>query len=95
MLVHQCRILNYPKSYNGESCRRVHKRGDEHLEASEKNSDVSILYNHILKQHKEEEQSVKFKMKIDVRSKSVLIEIIDEGVRIHSKDPKSLLRSKS
>ena len=83
------------RTYEGETCRNAHIRGNKHQRALERKSDNSVLYKHIQKEHREEENSIKFQMKIVGRFKSPLCRQIDEGVRIQSKKPEALLNSKA
>ena len=90
-----CQERNVERTYEGETCRNAHIRGNEHQRALERRSDSSVLYKHIQKEHKEEENSVRFQMKIFGRFKSALHRQIDEGVRIQSQKPEALLNSKA
>ena len=90
-----CKERNIERTYEGETARNAYLRGNEHQRALERKSDNSVLYKHIQKEHREEENSIKFQMKIVGRFKSPLCRQIDEGVRIQSKKPEALLNSKA
>ena len=82
-------------SYEGETCRNAHIRGNEHMKALERKDDKSALYKHILSDHREEKQQVQFQMKVVGRFKTAISRQIDEGVRIQNKNSKFLLNSKT
>ena len=82
-------------SYEGESARNGYLRSREHLKDFEKKNKKSIILKHILNDHKEEENSVKFEMKIVGKFKSSLNRQIDESLRIRNKPPGLILNSKS
>ena len=90
-----CKERNITKAYEGETCRNAYPRGLEHAKALEKKQEGSLLYKHIVAEHKEEEDNVKFEMKITGRFKDAMSRQIDESYRINNRNPKSLLNSKN
>ena len=52
------------------------------------------MYRHVVEDHKNEEKSVQFSMKIKGRFKTPMNRQIDEACRIQRQDPKDLLNSK-
>ena len=59
-----CKQRKIDRTYEGETCRNAHIRGNEHMRDLEKKKDRSVLYKHVQKEHKNEENEVKFKMKV-------------------------------
>ena len=90
-----CRERKIEKVYIGETCRNAHLRGNEHMKLLEKESEKSVLYKHIVNEHKGEKKQVKFEMQVTGRFKAAINRQIDEGVRIQSRKPSALLNSKS
>ena len=54
-----------------------------------------MLYKHVVDDHEEEEDIVDFEMTLTNCFKNPISRIINEGIRIKNKDPKTLLNSKS
>ena len=54
-----------------------------------------VYYTNIVSEHKEEEESVKFEMKITGRFKDAMSRQIVESHRINNRNTKSLLNSKN
>ena len=93
-----CRLCKDRKksiSYHGESARSCYLRGAEHVKELERRSKTSVLYKHVRSDHKDEEDQVKFGMKMVGRFTSALGRIIDESRRIRNTPPHELLNSKS
>ena len=90
-----CKDKGLLRSYEGETCRNAHIRGKEHLKALQRQSEKSALYKHIKNEHANEENSVKFQMKITGRFQTAMSRQIDEGIRIQGKNPETLLNSKN
>ena len=72
----------------GETCRNLYIRGQEHQRELNKKLDKSVLYKHVREDHINEENKVKFDMKITGRFKKPLSRQLDEAIRIHRKPPK-------
>ena len=89
-----CKSRNISKTYEGETCRTGYIRGQEHLKQFKNKSEKSVMYRHVIEDHKNEEESVQFSMKIRGRFKNPMNRQIDEACRIQRKDPKDLLNSK-
>ena len=53
-----------------------------------------LCIKNIQETHKDEENQVRFKMKITGRFKKPMIRQLDKAIRIQNKDPKTLLNSK-
>ena len=89
-----CESRNIRKTYEGETCRTGFIRGQEHVKQFNKKSENSVMYRHVVEDHKDEEKSVQFSMKIKGRFKTPMNRQIDEACRIQRQDPKDLLNSK-
>ena len=90
-----CRERNKVKVYEGESGRSARIRGAEHLDELNKKKSKSVLYKHIMSEHKYEKEKVKFQMEISGKYKDALTRQANEAVRIYSRSGKELLNSKS
>ena len=90
-----CKDRHIDRTYEGETCRSAHLRGNEHLRDLEKKNERSVLLRHIKADHSDEETKVKFKMEIVGRFKTAMNRQINEGIRIQGKDPKTLMNSKT
>ena len=82
------------KSYEGETCRNVHTRVKEHQQQLKNKSDKSVMLKHIQEDHKDEQESINFGVKITGIFKDPMTRQLDEAIRIQRKDPKLLLNSK-
>ena len=90
-----CKNRGKVRTYEGETCRNTYLRGREHAKEFERKSENSVMYKHVQKEHRHEEEDVKFEMKVVGRFKNAMSRQIDESVRIQSKKPRELLNSKS
>ena len=75
--------------------RNTYIQGQEPLKEYTRYDEKSVMYKHVQKEHKEEEDEVEFEMKVVGRFKSAITRQIDESVRIQNKKPCTLLNSKS
>ena len=91
----KCTTGNRIVSYEGESARNAHLRGNEHRKQYCTKNKNSVLYRHVQAVHKGEEQEVSFKMKVVGRFNSALARQIEESLRLRNKDQSTLLNSKS
>ena len=53
------------------------------------------MYKHVQKEHTEDDEEIEFGMRVVGRFKTAISRQIDESVRIQSKEPNTLLNSKS
>ena len=83
------------RTYEGETARNAHIRGNEHLKDLERKNDKSVLYRHVKKEHSNEENEVEFKMKTVGIFKTAMSRQINEGIRIQSRSSETLINSKS
>ena len=90
-----CKNRGIDRTYEGETCRSVYLRGQEHLKDYKKKNDKSVMYKHVRKEHKNEETQVQFRMEVVGRFKHPMNRQIDEGIRIQRKHPDTLLNSKA
>ena len=90
-----CKKRNKEISYEGETARSGYLRQREHMKELEKKSKRSVLFKHVMNDHRNEEDDVEFEMKIVGRFTSALNRQVDESIRIRNKPPSSLLNSKS
>ena len=90
-----CKDRNIEKQYHGESARNGYLRGREHVSEYRKKSKNSIMYKHVLGEHKHEQSDVKFEMNIVGRFNNSLSRQINESTRIRNTHPSALLNSKS
>ena len=90
-----CKEKGKDVSYEGESARSAHLRGNKHLSALRNKRKTSVLYKHVIDAHKEEQSDVKFEMNVVGKFVSCLSRQIEESIRIRSKPPSLLLNSKS
>ena len=94
----RCRLCwerNKHVSYEGESNRNGYLRGGEHLRDFRSRSKRSVLFRHVMAEHKTEEEQVKFEMKIVGKFKDCTNRQVEESLRIRHKKPELLLNSKS
>ena len=91
----KCKEKARQVSYEGESSRNSFLRAAEHVRELEKRSKQSVLFKHVMSEHKEEEEEVGFGMKVVGKFSSSLAHIIDESRRIRNKSLNDLLNSKS
>ena len=89
-----CKSRGVVKVYEGETCRSMYIRGKEHKKQYEMKLTNSVMYKHVTKEHKSEEEDVKFQMKLSGVFKAPLPRIINEGIRIKQRSPEELLNSK-
>ena len=90
-----CKSRGIEKVYEGESCRNMYMRGKEHINQYKNNDPNSVLIRHAKTDHKDDEQDeIKFDMKLAGSFKTPLQRIINEGVRIKQREPDTLLNSK-
>ena len=82
-------------TYEGETSRNIHIRGNEHYKQLQNKSKHSVLYKHIQNEHSHEETLVKFHMFMTRSFKKSLSRQIDEGLRIKHADKTGLLNSKA
>ena len=82
-------------SYEGESARSGYLRSREHQSELRRKSKTSVMYKHIIDEHRDEQSDVNFEMKIVGKFVSPLSRQIDESWRIQNKPPSLLLNSKS
>ena len=82
-------------SYEGETARNAYIRGKEHKRAYERENENSVLYKHVLSEHKNEKEMVDFEMKVVSKFKKPLNRQIEESVRIRNKGPNQLMNSKA
>ena len=87
-----CKDKGITRTYEGETARNAHIRGNEHLKDLERKNDKSVLYRHVKKEHSNEENEVEFKMKTVGRFKTTMSRQINEGIRIQSSE--TLINSK-
>ena len=90
-----CKERGYEKSYEGETHRNMHIRGNEHTRGLKNKSPESPLWKHVNSDHKEEQNKVEFEMELTGTFRKVTSRLINEGVRIKNRDRNSLLNSKS
>ena len=90
-----CKESGIEKSYHGETARNGYLRGREHWRELEKKSKNSVLFKHVMSEHKNEQDKINFEMKIVGKFVSPLNRLIDESIRIRNTKPTSLLNSKS
>ena len=90
-----CKARGLERTYEGETCRNTYLRGREHVRDYDKRSESSVMYKHVQKEHKGEEDEIEFQMKVVGRFKTAITRQIDESVRIQNKKPSTLLNSKS
>ena len=51
-------------SYEGETCRNRYIRGQEHLKQLESKSAKSVIWKHIVEEHKADQDKTEFSMKV-------------------------------
>ena len=90
-----CKDRGVQKSYKGETCRSGYLRGIEHQRQFKNKSDGSVMYKHTVKDHPDEEEKVRFGMKIVGKFQKPMNRQIDEALRIKRMNPSCLLNSKS
>ena len=90
-----CKDRKVDRTYEGETCRNAHIRGNEDLRDLENKNERSVLHRHVKKEHQNEENTVKFKMKIVGKFKTAMSRQINEGIRIKNKNPGNILNSKA
>ena len=81
--------------YFGESSRNAYLRGSEHLRALRNKNKSSVLFKHIMTEHREEQGDVKFQMKVAGKFSSALSRQIFESRNIRNTKPENLMNSKS
>ena len=82
-------------SYEGESVRSGYLRQRDHMREFRNRSKRSVLYKHVLSEHRDEKEIVDFGMKIVGKFSGAMPRIIEESIRIRNKPPHLLLNSKS
>ena len=90
-----CKRRGIERSYQGESSRSAYLRGQEQFKDLQSKKETSALFKHVQKEHEQEEDEVEFKMKVTGRFKNAMNRQLDEGIRIQSKPPETLLNSKT
>ena len=90
-----CESRNITVTYEGESCRNMNIRGNEHMKQLKNKDKNSVLYKHIQSVHAHEENIVKFQMIKTGSFRKPLSRQIDEGLRIKNADKKNLMNSKA
>ena len=90
-----CKDRKIERTYEGETCRNAHIRGNEHMKDLERKNERSVLHKHVVKEHPNEEDIVKFRMKVVGKFKTPISRQINEGVRIKNKNPADILNSKA
>ena len=90
-----CKQRNKMVSYEGESSRSGYLRSREHQSELRKQSTTSVMYKHIMDEHRDEQSYVNSEMKIVGKFKSLLSRQINESWRICSKVPSLIPNSKS
>ena len=90
-----CKERGKEVSYEGESARSAHLHGNEHLSAFRNKTKTSVMYKHVMNKHDQEEDDVKFEMKVVGKFVNCLSRQVDESIRIRSKPSELLLNSKS
>ena len=90
-----CKVRGKDISYEGESARSAHLRGNEHLNDFKNKSKTSVMYKHVMNTHANEQSDVKFEMKVVGKFTNCLSRQIKESIRIRSKPASLLLNSKS
>ena len=90
-----CKDRNIKKHYHGESARNAYLRGREHVSEYGKKSKNSVMYKHVISDHKNEQDDVKFEMNIVGRFNSAINRQINESIRIRNEHSSVLLNSKS
>jgi hypothetical protein len=93
LLCNTCEDRNIEMVYEGETARSARLRGSEHLRGYKYNDPKNVIFKHKQSDHKYE----KMEMKMIVTSsfKDALTRQCNEAVRIHRRENKSLLNSKS
>ena len=76
-----CKDRGILRTYEGETCRNAHIRGNAHLRDLEKKNEKSVLFRHVKNEHRAEENEVEFKMKTVGRFKTAMRRQINEGIR--------------
>ena len=90
-----CKVRGKDISYEGESARSAHLRGNEHFNAFKNKNKSSVMYKHVMNAHANEQSEVKFEMKVVGKFTNCLSRQVNESIRIRSKPASSLLNSKS
>ena len=90
-----CKQRNIQISYEGETARNAYIRGKEHKRAYERENQNSVLYKHVLSEHKNEKEMVDFDMTAVSKFKKPLNRQIEESVRIRNKGPNQIMNSKA
>ena len=67
----------------------------EHQKEFKNKSKHSVMFKHVLNEHKEEQEAAKFKMQVVGVFSNPLNRQLEESIRIKNKDPALLLNSKS
>ena len=75
-----CKDRKIEQIYIGETCRNIYIRGKEHQNLLEKKSEKSVMYKHIKEKHSDEENKVKFDMRISGRLKNPMTRQLDEAI---------------
>jgi hypothetical protein len=88
-----CQKRDKVKVYEGETSRSARLRGIEHVRLYVGGKEVSVLYNHKVLEHENEE--VDFKMEITGVFKDALSRQAEESVRIQARKNSELMNSKS
>ena len=90
-----CKEKGIEKVYEGESSRNMYLRQVEHTKQYQNKDPNSVLLRHAIAEHKDEDPNdVKFQMKLKGTFQTPLQRIINEGVRIKQREPKTLMNSK-
>ena len=80
-----CQGFDKPMSYKGETCRTGYIRGQEHLKQLESKSEKSVMWKHIVEEHKADQDKTEFSMKISGIFKDPMTRQLDEACRIQRK----------
>ena len=73
----------------------MYNRGREHKKQYNNKEEKSVMWKHVVNEHKDEEDQVEFEMKLDGAFKTPLQRITNEGIRIKNTKPECLLNSKN
>ena len=90
-----CKSKNKDVYYHGESARNGYLRGREHQKELERKSKTSVLYKHVIAEHRDEQEEADFQMNIVGCFVQPLNRQVEESLRIRNANPKHLLNSKS
>ena len=90
-----CKRRNKEMHYHGESARNGYLRGREHQRELQRKSKASVLFKHVMAEHKYEQEETNFQMNIVGCFTQPLNRLVDESLRIRNTNPSNLLNSKS